>query len=553
MDGARNGSGPSASGAGSKGPRVPPPPAVTPRPATETTVVTRHPRAKSAGPAEPHELLPTLRLPPVDAGAVRAQVQAKAREAAARGEAERRDTAEARPAEAPATEAIVASDAITDADAARASDAAATETSADASTQPADAAAAAADVDPSSLQREHAPTIRVQSLQAAGLVGAEEANAPGSRLAAMPRHPGVKRKPLPLPDVLRQGPKSLPRNAAAMPPAAEPIAAHVPEPVVEIDTASLVVDIASALAPPEPPPAPITFEPPQRPPEQREPVALAGADAVSLATSLPHARPDTGAVTIAVRPRRSRAWMAAAAIGVLAVGALGYWGLRSHEPAPTVAASLPAAGETIEAAARDVVAPTPEPAVALPPAPVEPPPVAPTAPPLVAPVEPPAAAPQQAVPPPQAAEPTPSVDAAADADDDVPAVEAAPAPAPARAPKRSTKRAPKTRESKPAAAREPAVAAKAPPTPAAAAPDRAALLREAEQAFADGRWATALRNAERVLGLGNDARAARIAALSACKLRRADAAQRAFDRLPLGQRRSVRNSCRDAGVKVGGI
>ncbi|MBX7084717.1 MAG: hypothetical protein K1X88_36270, partial [Nannocystaceae bacterium] len=363
MDGARNGSDPSASGAGSKGPRVPPPPVVAPRPAGETTVVTRHPRAKSTGPAEPHELLPTLRLPPVDAGAMRAQVQAKAREAAARREAERTASGDA------AVTNLDADGSRDDTAARDGGDADAREATLDA-TSP---AAAAADVvapqtappsetveDPEAQRREHAPTIRVQSLQAAGLVAAAEANAPGSRLAAMPRHPGVKRKPLPLPDVLRQGPKTPSRASSAMPPAAEPAAPHAPEPVVEIDTASLVVDIASALAPPEPPPppAPITFEPPQRPPEQRDAAPVLAVSSDSVATALPRAHTVTSAVTIAVAPRRSRRGLLVAAIGVAAIAAIAAFALRGREPTPTpmVAASAPAAEPAIEAAAREVVA-----------------------------------------------------------------------------------------------------------------------------------------------------------------------------------------------------
>jgi hypothetical protein len=181
----------------------------------------------------------------------------------------------------------------------------------------------------------------------------------------------------------------------------------------------------------------------------------------------------------------------------------------------------------------------------------------------------PAATPTIAGPPTIAADPsaatigTPTIDAAPSPDvaapsgvlampmppatDAAPVVEATPAPA--RGPAKS-KKSPR-RPSRPAQAPRPTPPPPSPkPTQAVAGPDPVALLREAEKAFADGRYGTALRNGQRSAALKADARATRIVALSACKLGRAEVAAAAIERLPMGQRRSVRNTCRDANVKV---
>lgn len=79
----------------------------------------------------------------------------------------------------------------------------------------------------------------------------------------------------------------------------------------------------------------------------------------------------------------------------------------------------------------------------------------------------------------------------------------------------------------------------------------AALLRDAERAFASGRHATALMYADRSRAASNDPRATRIAALAACRLGRVAKAEAAWLALPLGQRTSVKNACRENGVLLG--
>jgi hypothetical protein len=79
--------------------------------------------------------------------------------------------------------------------------------------------------------------------------------------------------------------------------------------------------------------------------------------------------------------------------------------------------------------------------------------------------------------------------------------------------------------------------------PAAASNDATALLREAERAFAEGRFATALHFADRSRAKAPDARAARIAALAACRIGQAAKAKAAYAALPPGQRASVRKAC----------
>jgi hypothetical protein len=124
----------------------------------------------------------------------------------------------------------------------------------------------------------------------------------------------------------------------------------------------------------------------------------------------------------------------------------------------------------------------------------------------------------------------------------------APTPSAAAKPKPKSKSKAQRRKAKPASTPSKASGKVAAPAPAL---DATALLREAEKAFAEGRHGTALRNAQRSLAARNDPRAARIVVLSACKLGREDVARANFERLPLGQRRGVRNACKDAGVRVG--
>ncbi len=95
-----------------------------------------------------------------------------------------------------------------------------------------------------------------------------------------------------------------------------------------------------------------------------------------------------------------------------------------------------------------------------------------------------------------------------------------------------------------AAAPEPTIVRRVPP----AASDATALLREAERAFAEGRYATALHFADRSRAKAPDARAARIAALAACRIGQAKKAKAAYLALPAGQRSSVRKQCSDRGI-----
>jgi hypothetical protein len=84
----------------------------------------------------------------------------------------------------------------------------------------------------------------------------------------------------------------------------------------------------------------------------------------------------------------------------------------------------------------------------------------------------------------------------------------------------------------------------------AAASDATALLREAERAFAEGRYATALHFADRSRAKAPDPRAARIAALAACRIGQAQKAKAAYLALPGGQRASVRKQCLDRGIAL---
>lgn len=89
------------------------------------------------------------------------------------------------------------------------------------------------------------------------------------------------------------------------------------------------------------------------------------------------------------------------------------------------------------------------------------------------------------------------------------------------------------------------------PIPTARGNDATALLREAERAFAQGRYASALYYADRSRASAADPRAARIAALAACHLGKPKQAAAALLALPVGQRTSVRNTCSARGLQLG--
>lgn len=460
----------------------------------DRTVVTRRPRA-SHRPSEPHEMLPTLRLPPVEARALRRQAQAEPTPGAVEDEALALHSGEIEldPLEAtpPPTEDV----------------------------------------------RDRQATVRVASVP----VEPEATPSPASVRGAAGRA-RLHRPPLPLPNVLRNGPKPAHRNPPLPERRDAASTSPVPESIPIIDTASLVLEVAESLAPSTPPAAPTVDAE----------IAIAESPSATDAIVVAVEAPVQGAVVIA--PQRERSpqprsrWLVIA--GVAASVALGVWWFA---PAPRLSgeavAGLGPLGEQLAFVA--TATPQPEPLVeasarpaAIEPAPaIEPLPV-PDAEPVPAIVEPmgPLLADAALVP---LAAPGPN------------AIEAAPAVAPSDAtlaiakPKPTAKPKPKQRR---ASSPEPkAAAAPPPPAPVAkstASADPATLLRDAEKAFAEGRYATALRNAQRSLAARNDPRAARIVALSACKLRREDVARNAFARLPLGQRRGVRNTCKDAGIRL---
>lgn len=469
---------------------VPPPPGVGPHmeptpplvAAADRTVVT-HRRRASHRAAEPHELLPTLRLPPVEARALRRQVAAEA-----------------------GPEAGLPID--------------------------------------------------------GGEVEAAEA-APPVRVRAMPGPARLHRPPLPMPDVLRQGPRTAPRRAAEEGVEIDTRAPSVPEEVTPIDTASLVLEVAESLAaststssPATPSAASAVAVMPgpefSSDPDSSDPEFFArpgfSVPAVETATAVGFTAPqptpilDPPARTAepsTIAPRRRRApWV----VGLTVAAAAGIVGaLWAFAPTPQAAtASLGLLREQVPVAHAE-----PSRALAMPSAP---PPIQ-VAPPL--PLEPlPTAAPEPPAPPPTMlalATPTepeapPEPEASLIVEPD------APTPSAAAKPKPKPKSKAQRRKAKPASTPMKASSKVAAPAPA---PDATALLREAEKAFAEGRHGTALRNAQRSLAARNDPRAARIVVLSACKLGREDVARANFERLPLGQRRGVRNACKDAGVRVG--
>lgn len=507
------------------GPAPAKPPVVTaPDPAAlvatpDRTVVTRRPRA-SHKPSEPHELMPTLRMPPVEARALRRQVSG-----APEGE--------------PDPVSIGSGDIEIDTD------------EPEVETPP---LAENADAAPPAVEAPaRQPALPSQATVRVATIPTEDTS-----VGATPKSPTkLHRPPLPLPDVLRNGPRPLPRTDRAPRPIAEASSAStaVPDAIPVIDTASLVLEMAESLAAvpvPEPEPAAETETP--------------------IVTDSAHAEPDVVVVPLPPSPRLEptrvpvatiddapqaeprRRGVLALAIGVAASIAAAVWWLVP--PAGDVA-QVDTAFAPLGDQLAFVASSTPEPQ-----------PVAEVTPPAPTPAlaassdAAPAAAllgakagdliadavmpTTDAVP-----EPEPAAEDAVIEVDDAPV--AAPAPAAAPAPK--TKATPKSKakaKSKSKPKPQPTkVAAAAPPPPPKTAPlDPAALLRDAEKAYAEGRYGTALRSAQRSLALRNDARATRIIALSACKLKRESTAKSAFDKLPLGQRRSVKNACKDVGIKL---
>ncbi len=492
---------------------LPPPPDVgpareSPPSGADRTVVTRRPRA-SHKPSEHHELLPTLRLPPVEARALRRRAQAdvSGHEGAREGDDD---------------ELLLHSGEI--------------------ELEPQEPSSSLPD------PREGLPTLRVL----------------GSGLTPNSMEPiRARRPPLPLPDVLRHGPRLAPQSLALAKPIAITPRPAVPEAIMMIDTASLVLEVAESLTAAPMTAAPVTAAPIVEPapavapelydegPAKRESTAIATNAVFAVA-----AAPGEAAV-LAPRGATSRsprlAWFAAA-VGVAAsLAVAGWWlaptasqavtGLEPLRDQLTFAATAMAQPEpTFEPPTPDRAAP---PAVdtkqtALPeadaafadaPATMLDPPEPPEA--LAAIVETttPAAMPETPTPPAAATAAT--------------LIETTPAPAARRVPRSRKHASPHSAEPKLSASPRPAPVAQPPATL-----DAEALLRQAEKAFADGRHGTALRNAQRSLAARDNPRAARIVALSACKLGREEVARNAIARLPLGQRRGVRNTCKDAGVRV---
>lgn len=539
-------------------PKLPPPPEVGPKgpdaEPRERTVVTRAPRAN--GPADPREQLPTLRMDPIEARAARREVSELATRLGIGGAAKKRvDETTAASAEVEAAKVDETAAPIVEA-----------------STPP--TASAVPDVEPDAPAdpRETAPTLQLQAIPVL----------PETR--ERPVHPQARRPPLPLPSVLRSGPRTI--GGARMPPAAgvtAPSEYSGPRPGMEpmpiVDTATLVADCTEELleleAPSheDEPEAPATLEPvaatPAEPVRGRTvpTVTSVRAAEASAAVTLPSDETIAGG---APQPRRWGWIAAAAAVLALAIGLARYgWSSDAKQiaPAPHSEASLSAVGDATPEASQTKVIPAPKPerapALAMAPAPTPEPEPA-----LVAPDPelPPVPAPPVAPTPPL--EPAAPEAAAAPSDerDDVavevepaapaPAV-AAPAPTAAPKPAKSSSRGSSKRKrtiakrEAPKAAPPPTKTAAAAPSPAAAGkPDAASLLRDAEAAYRSGNWSVAMRTAQKSQAMRGDGRALKIIAMAACRLRKQDTAQRAFDQLPLGMRKSVRTVCKDADVKL---
>jgi hypothetical protein len=559
-------------------PKLPPPPTVGPRsePPTERTAVTRAPRAA----ADPKELLPTLRMPPIEARSVRRDAD----DLAARLGIGKRRAGEADEAAAAVTAAPRAHAAEPVAVAQPRATSQPSE-SAPPSIDPAPAPATTASA-PRTDARELLPTVPLPTVPAA----------PSARERQL--HPQARRVPLPLPSVLRAGPRTMggsrsprPTDAAASERSGPP--AGTPEPMPFIDTATLVAACTEQLLELEPHHAESSAPSGGDGPLDR--VATAGVpDAPSIVgadvefpppvvafVSVEHPSVDTAALHHA--PPRRWGWIAAAA-AVLALTVAGIANLgwssdaREHKPAAPSEATLsvaePAGERLVESAVErvgDPLADPPHPMTAAPTDPIvarAPEPIVPADPdPLVlqpeAPLADPTAidadivddAPLLGAEPPAVAAPLPVAAATPAATAPPAGIEKPPTPVSAKSAARARKSssARSSQEAMPASRppppSPPKVASSA-PSPATGKPDATTLLREAESAYAKGNWGAAMRAAQRSQSLRTDGKALRIVAMAACKLQRQDTAQNAFDRLPLGMRKSVRTTCRDAGVKL---
>lgn len=109
----------------------------------------------------------------------------------------------------------------------------------------------------------------------------------------------------------------------------------------------------------------------------------------------------------------------------------------------------------------------------------------------------------------------------------------------------------RTTTARPAA--EPAKAAAAAPKPAAAAsePNAADLLTEAEAALRKGQASAAYSLAMRSNNKKKSDRALRVMTLASCSMKNKTQARSAFDRLPIGERPSIRTECRKRGTLLG--
>ena len=575
-------------------PKLPPPPEVGPGDAPrERTVVTRAP-PRATGPSDPKELLPTLRMPPAEARAVRREAEDLAARLGIGGGAKRGAKPDAG-ANGSASGSGSASQS------AGASGSASASPSVPASVEAPSEAPELREASPvvtsdvakqaDEVTRRSAPPIDPRELVPTMQLPAV---APLPEHRERSAHPQARRPPLPLPSVLRSGPRTM--AGQRMPPPADTTATPsersaprfgTPEPMPVIDTATLVADVAEQLYEAE------AAE------EAARVAEAAAARAAEAATSDPDDR-DAPAILEQVHPApkpaipriptmvaepiddaiasddppRKLGWIAAVAAAFVATIGLASYGWSSDakevEPAARTEAALSSsASNEPSRAALPTKPPTTAPALAMAPTPppvpaVDPPPIDPIDPidpPVVEPVAPaPAVATplSEAVPPP----PTPALEIE---DDEAPVAAPAstPAPAPAAAPKKPSPPPKHSKSSKRASKSAPKKSPSSPPPPAAAkqassAPaasttgkqDAASLLKEAEAAYGKGSWGSALRSAQKSNGMRSDARALKIIALAACRLGKQSTAQNAFDRLPLGMRKSVRTTCRDVGIRL---
>lgn len=565
-------------------------------PAAETAV-TRRPRRDATS---PHEQLPTLRLPPVEARALRREVEGVPEDEAMllhSGEIvlepeddEGMMEAVLEPPPAPRSDATTRSTLPTPSGLPRRSGATEVARTSGATPDAAQRSAPSERSEPAPRSqrqgivgppprtgdaRERMPTLRVATLaqQAATEPPAEvpRAAAPSSTLAGGPR---LHARAQPMPAVLRDGPRTVTVPSAEDPTAiessSESVATRRRENVVvppreEQDEAAIAVplpasDVATPrtatrrwLLPAIAATALLTFGASWfLVPTARDAIARSWSPSVATwvgVTAAPHA-----AVHGSVPPAENTVALAGLHGSTCATPSVDVVpAIAPVDAAPIDAALVDAAlvdAPAIDAAPPIDGAPTLEPLPTITPI-VDPLAVSPLVEPAPLPVIPdPAAAPPTtvAIPSPTPAIPEPiALEPVAAAAPEPVVAAAAPSPKP-----RARSRSRKSSRGAPA----PRVATPPPPPPpskptaTSAAPDPVALLREAEKAFADGRYGTALRNAQRSAALQSDIRATRIVALAACKLGRTDVALSAIERLPVGQRRSVRNTCRDSGVKV---